>query len=125
MVTQNRCRPPYAREIQTLLNSGQPFPDGQRCIWICCGREVWEQAEITRKRHAVLVLPYGEHASSYRWPVSGLDSVVLVAGHIGSSDLEALGTELVCAGSPLVAICDEARTLGGAIVTFKPRKKAA
>jgi hypothetical protein len=96
-------------------------------VWVTCGSHAWGQARKTKTwGHAVMVLPPDEHPTTYRWPVTGLDVVVLVAGDIDGTTLEALGTEPVCAGSPLVIICDpENDTLGGHTVVFKPRRKAA
>ena len=123
----NRHCPPYARKIEARVKAGRPFPDGQRGVWVTCGSDAWEQARKTKSwDHAVLVLPQEECPSRFRWPVAGLDVVVLVAGIIDDGTLERLGTELVYAGSPLVVICDpENENLGGPIVTFKPREKAA
>jgi hypothetical protein len=86
----------------------------------------WEQGRKARTwGHAVTVLPPGDDPGKYRWPVSGIDVVVLVAGDIDKETLELLGIELVCAGSLLVVVCDKRERLGGSIFTFKPRTTGA
>ena len=122
-----RRRPPYAQQVEAHLKTGRSFPDGQHCVWIACGRDAWEQAAKTLTwGHLVMVLPPGECPNQFEWPVTGLDVVVLVAGDIDRTTLEALGTELVRVGSYLVVVCDpEREILGGPIFTFKPRRMAA
>ncbi len=119
--------PPFGRRVDALVKSGRTFRDGQRCVWVACGSDTWAQGEKARTwNHEVLVLPPDEDPRNFRWPVCGVDVVVIVGGRIDRGTLEALGTALVQAGSPLVVVCDsDNETLGGPLFTFKPRRKAA
>jgi hypothetical protein len=118
----SRKLPPFGRDLFYRLSQGQR---PQNVVWIICGVDAWERAKRELKfktDSAVLCLPYGDDPTAYRWPVAGLDCMVVHTGGLDGATLRALGTELVLAGSNRAIILDVKDELGVPAAYFKPKE---
>lgn len=90
-----RRLPPYGKQLMTRLRQGDK---PSNCVWIACGAKAWDRAryDLQRSDSAALCLPFGADPTHYRWPVAGLDCLVV---NTGGADTTALRNELIRFGA--------------------------
>jgi hypothetical protein len=79
--------PPFSRQIQT---SG--------AVSVYVGTDDWSVAQF---RPNVLLLPYGDKAADYIWPINGREVTIFDHGAQGTEEIRRLAVELLLCG----AIC--------------------
>ncbi len=106
-------RPPYGREVARRLANGEHLN-----VWVYAGSRAWEGAQW-RIRHigpaTALVLPHGDSPNNYRWPVKGLE-LMLIWPDGNPDEIITLGETLVKNGATLVVAPTQERAL-----FFKPK----
>ncbi len=105
--------PPYGREVEKLLTRHEHLN-----LWCYAGSQAWEGAQW-RIRHigpaTALVLPQGDSPNNYRWPVKGLE-LMLIWPDGNPDEIITLGETLVKNGATLVVAPTNEETL-----FFKPK----
>ncbi|QBQ53829.1 hypothetical protein [Nitrosococcus wardiae] len=110
--------PPFGKQLANRLRQGDK---PSNCVWIGCGANAWSRTrhDLTRSDSAALCLPYGEDPLSYRWPVSGLDCLILHTGGLNKEALLRLGAVLVRAGAGRVVLIDTWDVVAAGPVVFE------
>lgn len=92
----NTCKqklPPYGRSLPKTL----------RELWIYCGSDAWSYVPA----HGRTLLPPGESPSAFRWPVAGLEVLVIQTGAVAEATLLELRDVLLRAAANVVRIVAE------------------
>jgi len=101
---------PYSREIH---------PIGEIRIYI--GTDAWNAARIRNAYSAdALVFPDGESPTAYRWPVHGLDVLIIQAGTINLKPIPELAHVLIAAGANIVRV-----VYGAEMAIYRSTRRAA
>ncbi|OOZ34957.1 hypothetical protein BOW51_11660 [Solemya velesiana gill symbiont] len=85
----------------------------------------WVFAECVKRNNpakAPLVLPNNELPDDYRWPVGGLDVMVVLLDQQSPERVLLLGRELIYAGALRVVVIGETDNLPVRLTLFKPKK---
>ncbi len=80
-------------------------------LFIFAGPDAWERAK-QRKNGNAMVLPEGDDPSSYRWPVKGLE-VMLIWKDATRESIFGFGEHLIQSGANLVVAPFEEEPSGG------------
>ncbi|MES9874846.1 MAG: hypothetical protein ABW146_17240 [Candidatus Sedimenticola sp. 6PFRAG7] len=109
--------PPYGSKVHNPSNG----------VWIYVGsKQAWRIAEKVLKNfpssRAPLVLPDDASPDKYRWPVKGLDVMVVLLEEQHPDRIHHLGFELVKAGALRVFTTREDGNLPVRLTFFKPVK---
>lgn len=81
--------PPYGKSVTASSN-----------LFIFAGPDAWDRAKLRKKGNA-MVLPEGDEPAAYRWPVYGLEVMLIWPGASRMSVLE-FGEHLILSGAELV-----------------------
>ncbi len=107
--------PPYARDLPDALNRQKTAPE----VTILVGADAWHSAKF---HHAKLVLPPGEDVGAFRWPVHGVDVLVIQKGAFPVEQLPRFAYLLLTAGANAVRVLPED---SGLIVYHKALARSA
>ncbi len=80
-------------------------------LFIFAGPDAWDSAQQRKKGNA-MVLPEGSEPASYRWPVHGLEVMLIWKNATREAVLE-FGEHLIRSGSSLVVAPFEGEPTGG------------
>jgi len=90
--------PPFGRDVQAAVAAG-----GKPNVYLFATRDAWESARRRRDRHgaaSAMLLPPGETAHSYRWPLIP-GGVFIVANGMPRKVAFELARAVVSYGTPL------------------------
>ncbi len=100
-VVFQRALAPFGRKLYTDLKAGRRPVN---CVFCFVGTGCWKFAKHHSHYQAVLVLPPGDAASDYYWPVRGLDCLVARVGEATKREILLLTRELLAAGARRITI---------------------
>jgi len=117
-----RRNPPYGRVQAKRIAAGDLPRNG---VWVYCGADAWARAEASLRypSRGTLVWPGAEPPDAFRWPVTGLDCLILHEsgeGGLTADELRELAIELVRSGAALVVAVGAEAQLGSPIWTARP-----
>ncbi len=98
---------PYGKSVSAVSN-----------LFIFVGPNSWERAQ-QRKMGNAMVLPEGDEPKAYKWPINGLEIMLIWKDATRESVLE-FGEHLIRSGANLVVAPFEEETSGGFFFRGRP-----